>query len=125
MIRPDDPTAMPAFEIEPVRSPLFQLLQPQVGSDKWMEVGYVWVYGTSRTNCTECWYLYDSAPAGTSFAAYTWPGYDATGKLLGTALRLVPATPPAGQDPTTMKGYLEKTNGVTVNYVVGTMSQGR
>jgi hypothetical protein len=124
MFAPADPTAQPDFQIDPFRSPLFQILQPQIGSDTWAEVGFVWTIGSSRTNSTEHWYLYSTVTAGSPQAAYTWPGYDANGRVFGANLRLVPSIPPAGQTPDTMTAYLERANGVSLTHIRGTMVAG-
>lgn len=124
MFKPDDPTALPDYQIDPLKSPFFQILQPL--SEQWVEVGFVWTSGTSRTSSTENWYLYSSVTPGTSVArgAYMWPGYDASGRIIGAAIRLVPATPPAGATTDTLKDYLERSNGVTLTYIKGTMAAG-
>lgn len=122
MIQPDNP-AMPTFEIDSLNSPFFQILQPQAGSDRWLEVGFVWTIGASRTDCTEHWYLYSAAPAGSSFAAYQWPGYDASGRQSGASLRLVPAARPTVTDPAAMPALLQR-RGVTVFYVKAATSPG-
>jgi hypothetical protein len=125
MFDPADPTAQPDFQIDPMRSPLFQILQPVAGGgDRLAEVGFVWTLGSSRTNSTEHWYLYDTVTAGSPQQAYTWPGYDSNGRIAGVGLRLVPATAPTGQSPDTLKAYLERSNGVSITYVRGTMVAG-
>lgn len=124
MFAPADPTAQPDFQIDPYRSPFFQIVQPQVGSDRWAEVGFVWTVGSSRTNAVESWYLYDTVTAGSPQAVYTWPGYDAAGQIIGAVLRLVPATAPPGESPDTLKVYLERTHGVSVTSIKGTMVAG-
>jgi hypothetical protein len=124
MFAPADPTTEPDFQIDPLRSPFFQILQPQGSPDRLQEVGFVWTIGSSRTNSQEHWYLYDTVTAGNPQAVYTWPGYDANGVIAGVGLRLIPATPPNGQSPTSMKAYLERTNGVSITYVKGTMVSG-
>jgi len=128
MFQPNDPTLIstePAdFQIDPIRSPYFQILQPDP-SDRWLEVGFVWTMGTSRTSSVENWYLYDRVPTGSALlAAYTWPGYDASGRLSGMNLRLVPATAPAGETPSTMTTYLQRNKGVSLTYVKGSMAAG-
>ena len=124
MFAPEDPTLQANYEIDPMRSPYFQILQPQIGSDTWAEVGFVWVIGSSRTNAIESWYLYSAVADGGRQAVYSWPGYDASGRILGANLRLVPATAPAGQTPNTLKAYLERANGVSVTSIRGTMTAG-
>jgi hypothetical protein len=124
MLRPDDPTAAPDYQIDPLNSPYFQLLQPQAGSDAWHEVGFVWTIGTSRTNATEYWYLYQTVSDASKRAPYTWPGYNASGAIVGIAMRFFPSTVPAGQTPQTLASYLERTNGVTLTYIQGTMTAG-
>ena len=124
MFAPADPTAQPDFQIDPFRSPLFQILQPQINSDRWAEVGFVWTVGSSRSNAVENWYLYETVTPGGAQAAYTWPGYDATGRITGAVLRLMPATAPAGESPDSLKAYLERANGVAVTYLKGTIVAG-
>jgi hypothetical protein len=123
MIRPDDPTVTADYQIDPYRSPYFQMLQPQVGSDAWLEVGFVWTIGSSRTNSQENWYLYDTV-SDTARAPYKWPGFLPTGGIVGLTLRLVPAVVPAGQTPTTLATYLQRANNVTLTYIQGTMVAG-
>lgn len=128
MFEPSDPTASSPeavdFQIEPIRSPFFQILQPDPFG-QWLEVGFVWTMGTSRTSAVENWYLYDSVPGGSTLAKYAWPGYDSAGRLNGADLRLVPATAPAGQTPSTLSSYLERTKNVKLTYIKGTMGAGR
>lgn len=129
MFQPNDPTQSapdsPDFQIDPYRAPYFQIVQPEVGSDRWQEVGFVWTMGTSRTSSIEHWYLYDSVPRGGELATYAWPGWDASGRLVGTHFRLVPATAPAGQTPSTLATWLERTKNVSITYIKGTMGAGR
>lgn len=124
MFQPNDPTAEPDFQIDTVRSPFFQILQIPQGSTQWAEVGFVWTIGSSRLSSTENWYLYDSTPTGTGLAPYFWPGYNVTGKLAGTGIRLEPATVPEGQTPATLKDYLQRSKRVTITYIKGTMAAG-
>jgi hypothetical protein len=113
----------PHFQIDPQHTPLFRILQQSPTTDAWLEVGYVWTLGPNRTSSTEHWYLYASAPTGVATrAAYAWPGYDLSGKIIGTTLRLEPFTPPSDQLPETFKAHLEQQHGVTITYVKGTMS---
>ena len=123
MFQPDDPTAEADFQIDPVRSPYFQIMQKE--AELWVEVGFVWTSGTSRTNSIENWYLYDSvAPGDRTRRAYEWPGYNRLGRLLGTKLRLVPATPPTGVTVSELKVYLERNNQVTLTHVKGVVTPG-
>lgn len=124
MFQAFDPTAPADFQIDPFKSPFFFLYQSQAGTDKVLEVGVVWVMGTSRTSSVENWYLYENVPDGSSLAAYTWYGYDATGRLAGGTLRLVPATPPAGETPESLTTYLQRTKGVSLTYVKATCAPG-
>ena len=115
---------VPSFQIDPNQQPIFKLLQPV--NDGWVEVGYVWAVGKSRTSSTEHWYLYQSVPAGSAagLAPYTWAGTDASGRLVGITLRLDPIETPDGQSPSTFKHDLEAQFGVSVTYVQGDMSNG-
>lgn len=123
MFEVNDSTDEVNFQIDPVRSPYFQLMQPI--DDRWVEVGFVWTSGTSRTNSVENWYLYDTvAPGDRTRAPYLWPGYNGGGRIRGMNLRLVPATAPAGQSVSTLKVYLERNNNVTLTHVKGVMSPG-
>jgi hypothetical protein len=126
MFQIEDPTAPPDYQIDPYKSPFFQIMQPTVGSDQWVEVGFVWTSGTSRVSSTENWYLYSNVPTTAAGKGnYTWPGYDTAGRLVGAVLRLMPATPPAGQDFTTIADYLARSaGGATITYVKGVMSAG-
>jgi hypothetical protein len=120
----EEATTVPFLQIDPQRTPMFRILQQASPAGAWCEVGWVWTVGASRTHSTEHWYLYASVAAGgADRATYGWPGYDATGAVVGTTLRLDPATPPPGQDPGTFKAYLEREHGVTITYIKGTMNQ--
>jgi hypothetical protein len=112
-----------SFEIEPLNAPLFVIMQPTQGGEGFSEAGYVWTVGSSRTNSQENWYLYETA-GGSGLQAYQWPGYDQTGRQVGTTLQLVPATWPAGQNPSTFKAYLESTKRVTVTYITAACRAG-
>jgi hypothetical protein len=122
MIDPELTSDSPTFQIDPMRSPLFRILQPQAGTDVWKEVGFVWTMGASRTSSTEYWYLYNTVPDGSSLMAYTWPGWDANGRVFGASLRLVPTTPPAGLDQYSFATFLKKEKGVTLTGIAGTMA---
>lgn len=115
---------LPHFQIDPDQRPIFKLMQPI--NETWVEVGYVWAVGKSRTNSTEHWYLYSATPDGSAgrLAPYTWAGVDGTGRIAGISLRLDPTTAPADATPDTLKDYLEKQLGVSVTYVRGDMSKG-
>jgi hypothetical protein len=120
MFRQKDPASSPHFQIDPDQRPLFQIFQSADGG--WVEVGYVWTEGTSRTSSTEHWFLFASVkPGSTAQAAYRWAGFDGR-EILGTTLRFVPASPPEGEAPATFRAHLERELGVTVTYVKGEMS---
>jgi hypothetical protein len=122
VIDPEIKSDSPTFQIDPQRSPFFRVLQPQAGTDVWKEVGFVWTMGTSRTSSVEYWYLYNTVPTGSSLAPYTWPGYDASGRIFGANLRLVPATPPSGQTQYTLSHMLTVEKGVTLTSLSAQMA---
>jgi hypothetical protein len=119
----DKPADELTFQIEPLRAPYFQIMQPV--DDGWVEAGFVWTAGLSPTNAIENWYLYAATdPNDRERAPYRWPGYKG-GTLLGATLRLVPATVPPGLNTGQLKEYLERTNNVTITHIKAAMAQGR
>lgn len=121
----DAPAAELTFQIDPLRAPFFQILQPVIGEDRWIEAGFVWTAGLSPTNAIENWYLYaTTAPDDRERAPYTWPGYK-SGTLVGATLRLVPATVPPGLNTGQLKEYLERENGVSITHIKAAMAAGR
>ena len=135
MFRPDEKaTEEVSFEIDPQRGPLFQIMQLQADGTTWVEVGFVWSFGNSRTAATEYWWLYNATQSGDSArTAYTWPGFNGnvntvgdvgTAGQVGTTLQLVPYFPPAGQNPSTMTKYLSTTFGVGVTPLKNSVSVG-
>lgn len=113
------------FEIDPFRAPFFKILQ-QAADDRWVEVGFVWTAGLSRTNGIENWWLYDTtSDVDRERAPYRWPGFNSAGQNVGQDLRLQAATPPPNQNISTMKDYLQRTNNVTLTHVKAVVSEGR
>ncbi|MFT3770611.1 MAG: hypothetical protein QM820_34735 [Minicystis sp.] len=130
MFRPvadDVSTADVSFEIDPMRAPFFSVQQLQADTGEWREVGYVWTFGTSRTNSQEFWFLFDSVQEGDrGRAAYNWPGAEtrtAEGAIgiKGADLRLVPGTAPQGTGPSNLAAYLQRTYGVTLTSLRATV----
>jgi hypothetical protein len=111
------------FQIDPYRgASLYQLLQGMTTTGEPIEVGYVYVTGSTRSDAIEHWLLYSSVDNGTGKAnrqAYTWP----TGSPTPTGLNFQFVSADPAFDPAAYKASLEK-DGVTVAYIKATCSPG-